>query len=134
MLAAIFYFLTVFFIYGLMISEARGASAMAGGLTTGRLQALRELMSLHQLDAYYVPSEDAHQSEYTAKWDHRRHWISGFTGSAGFAVITAKEAALWTDGRYYLQAERQLDDNWTLMRGASPGTLSKEAWLASVPL
>lgn len=128
MLAVVFYLFTVFFVYGLMKGEdARGASAMAG-LTTGRINALRHVMLLHKLDAYYVPSEDAHQSEYTAKRDHRRHWISGFTGSAGFALITLQEAALWTDGRYYLQAERQLDENWTLMKGAP----SKEAWLASV--
>lgn len=46
----------------------------------------------------------------------RRHFITKFTGSAGEAVVTEKEAALWTDGRYHIQAEKQLDSNWTLMK------------------
>lgn len=100
--------------------------------TSGRLEALRRLMQEHQLAAYYVPSEDAHQSEYIASWDGRREFLSGFTGSAGFALVTAQEAALWTDGRYYLQAEKQLDSNWTLMKAGLPGTPSKEDYLLKV--
>lgn len=56
------------------------------------------------------------QSEYIAPSEKRRGWISGFTGSAGTAVITTNNAALWTDGRYFLQADQQLDCNWILMR------------------
>jgi len=56
------------------------------------------------------------QSEYLAKNEKRRVWITGFTGSAGTAVITVSKAALWTDGRYFQQAEQQLDCNWILMR------------------
>ena len=51
-----------------------------------------------------------------SKYDGRRQFISGFTGSAGTAVVTDKSAALWTDGRYYLQAEQQLDCNWIVMK------------------
>ena len=62
-------------------------------------------------------SEDEHQSEYVAKYDNRRAWISGFKGSSGVAVVTATEAALWTDSRYYLAADAELDkDFWKLMR------------------
>ncbi|CAD5113261.1 DgyrCDS2439 [Dimorphilus gyrociliatus] len=102
--------------------------------TTTILRQLRELMksSKFSLQAYIVPSEDAHMSEYIAERDARRAWISGFTGSAGLAVITQKEAALWTDGRYYLQANQQLDDNWTLMKDGLPDTPSLTTWLKKV--
>ena len=53
--------------------------------------------------------------------DHRREFISGFTGSAGTAVISANLAAVWTDGRYYIQAENQLDCNWILMKQSDVG-------------
>ena len=56
------------------------------------------------------------KSEYLSPRDKRREWISGFTGSAGTAVITGDQAALWTDGRYFEQATKQLDCNWILMR------------------
>ena len=100
--------------------------------TTCRLEALRKLMAERGLKAYYIPSEDAHQSEYIALWDARREYVSGFTGSAGFAIVTEKEAALWTDGRYFLQAEKQLDSNWRLMKNGLPGTPTKEEWLAKM--
>ena len=56
------------------------------------------------------------QSEYLAPCDERRQFITGFTGSAGTAVVTATKAALWTDSRYYVQAEKELDKNWILMK------------------
>lgn len=56
------------------------------------------------------------QSEYVAPRYKRRQWISGFTGSQGTAVITESQAALWTDGRYFEQAENELDNNWILMK------------------
>lgn len=102
--------------------------------TTIILQKLRELMKSPKftLQAYIVPSEDAHMSEYISERDGRRAWISGFTGSAGLAVITEKEAALWTDGRYFLQASQQLDENWTLMRDGLKETPSFTSWLTKV--
>ena len=68
-----------------------------------------------------APTADSHDSEYTADADQRRAWISGFTGSAGTAVILEKEAFLFTDGRYFLQAGKQLDDNWKLMKRGEKG-------------
>ncbi|CAL4984223.1 unnamed protein product [Urochloa decumbens] len=94
------------------------------------LDAIRALMAAHSppLHALVVPSEDAHQSEYVSEQDKRREFISGFTGSAGLALITMKEALLWTDGRYFLQATQQLSNHWKLMRmGEDPPV---EAWIA----
>ena len=81
--------------------------------------------------AFVVPSGDAHLSEYTHPAYDRRAFISGFTGSAGTAVVTADAALLWTDGRYFLQAEQELSPHWTLMRQLQPGVPTIEAWLAS---
>ncbi|KXN80946.1 putative Xaa-Pro aminopeptidase P [Leucoagaricus sp. SymC.cos] len=90
--------------------------------TTTRLQNIRALMRQGdvQVDAYVVPSEDQHSSEYLAEPDKRRAYISGFNGSAGCAIVTLTEAFLFTDGRYFLQAEKQLDSNWNLMRQGLP--------------
>ncbi|KAJ8688718.1 hypothetical protein PTI98_013477 [Pleurotus ostreatus] len=88
--------------------------------TTQRLAKLRELMSQNDVGAFVVPSEDQHSSEYLAHCDERRAFISGFNGSAGCAVVTTKGAFLFTDGRYFLQAEQQLDQNWTLMKQGLP--------------
>lgn len=73
-----------------------------------RIQACRQEMSQLGLDAYIIPSSDPHQSEYVADRWKSREWISGFTGSAGVVVITHDHAGLWTDSRYFLQAEEQL--------------------------
>eukprot|EP00262_Sarcandra_glabra_P012696 TRINITY_DN3323_c0_g1_i2.p1 TRINITY_DN3323_c0_g1~~TRINITY_DN3323_c0_g1_i2.p1 ORF type:complete len:562 (-),score=107.39 TRINITY_DN3323_c0_g1_i2:342-2027(-) len=94
------------------------------------LDALRSLMASHSppLQALIVPSEDYHQSEYVSERDKRRQFVSGFTGSAGLAFITMNEALLWTDGRYYLQATKQLSERWKLMRiGEDPGV---ENWIS----
>ncbi|MCD8197021.1 MAG: aminopeptidase P family protein [Lachnospiraceae bacterium] len=73
-----------------------------------RLAALREKMLEYGIDIYIVPSSDCHESEYVSAHFRAREYITGFTGSAGTAVITMEEAGLWTDGRYFLQAEGQL--------------------------
>ncbi len=73
-----------------------------------RLSELRKLMQQHKLNAYLIPSSDPHQSEYVAKHWEARAWISGFTGSAGLVIVTADHAGLWTDSRYFIQAEQQL--------------------------
>ncbi|KAL6224671.1 hypothetical protein ACLB2K_003526 [Fragaria x ananassa] len=94
------------------------------------LSALRSLMASHSppLDALVVPSEDYHQSEYVSARDKRREFVSGFTGSAGLALITKNEARLWTDGRYFFQATQQLSDQWLLMRmGEDPAV---DVWMA----
>uniref|UniRef100_A0A8C5HEI7 Xaa-Pro aminopeptidase 1 n=1 Tax=Gouania willdenowi TaxID=441366 RepID=A0A8C5HEI7_GOUWI len=84
------------------------------------------------IQAYIVPSGDAHQSEYIAPCDCRREFISGFNGSAGTAIITEQHAVMWTDGRYFLQASQQMDNNWTLMKMGLKETPSQEDWLISV--
>ena len=73
-----------------------------------RITALRRLMVKYNLDAYIIPSSDPHMSEYVADHWKARSWISGFNGSAGTFVATKSESALWTDGRYFIQAEKQL--------------------------
>jgi Xaa-Pro aminopeptidase len=73
-----------------------------------RLEKLRKIMKDNRIDAVIVPSSDSHQSEYVADHWKAREWISGFTGSAGWAVITGDHAGVWTDSRYYLQAEEEL--------------------------
>ncbi|ORZ08655.1 peptidase M24, structural domain-containing protein [Absidia repens] len=100
-------------------------------LTDNRLAALRELMKSekYKVDAFLVPTEDAHQSEYIGDCDKRREWISGFSGSAGFAIVSLDKAALFTDGRYFLQASKQLDGNWTLMKQGLPGVPTWQEYL-----
>ncbi|KJE88827.1 xaa-Pro aminopeptidase 1 [Capsaspora owczarzaki ATCC 30864] len=84
------------------------------------------------IDAFWIPSEDAHQSEYIADCDNRRAFISNFTGSSGFAIVTRAEATLWTDGRYFLQAAQQLDANWTLKKLGLPDSEKQHEFLAKV--
>ena len=67
-----------------------------------------------------------------AECDKRTEYISGFSGSAGTAVVTLNKALLWTDGRYHLQASQQLDENWTLMKDGLPDVLKMEEWLSKV--
>ena len=76
--------------------------------TLERLQALRSEMRREKIDAIIFPSSDPHNSEYVSPHWQVRKWISGFTGSAGTAVVTLDDAALWTDSRYFLQAEEEL--------------------------
>ncbi|KAJ7676480.1 putative Xaa-Pro aminopeptidase P [Mycena rosella] len=98
--------------------------------TSERLEKLRQLLAQEQVHAFVVPSEDQHSSEYLAECDERRAFISGFNGSAGCAVITPKEAFLFTDGRYFLQAEQQLDKNWTLMKQGLPDVPTWQEFLS----
>ncbi|OLY84842.1 putative Xaa-Pro aminopeptidase P [Smittium mucronatum] len=103
--------------------------------TTARLGKLRALFSdpEYKIDAYVIPSEDAHQSEYVADCDKRRQFISGFSGSAGAAVVTLNSANLFTDGRYFLQAAKEMDSNWTLMKVGVPGVPTISRFLSELP-
>jgi Xaa-Pro aminopeptidase len=97
---------------------------------TNKITALRKLMKDHGVDAYLVPSSDPHQSEYVPEFWQRRKFISDFTGSAGDVVITHKKAGLWTDSRYFLQAEQELDKKvLTLFKMGIPDVPSIEDWL-----
>lgn len=96
-----------------------------------RLEKLREVMRREHLSAFIFPSTDAHQSEYVADHWQGRAWISGFNGSAGTAVVTMDSAALWTDSRYFLAAEQQLEGTeFQLMKLKVEGTPSIPDWIA----
>lgn len=87
-------------------------------------------MKREHLSAFIFPSTDAHQSEYVADHWRGREWISGFNGSAGTAVVTMKSAALWTDSRYFLAADEQLEGTeYQLMRLKMEGTPTIAEWL-----
>lgn len=95
-----------------------------------KITALRKLMEDCGVDAYLVPSSDPHQSEYVPEFWQRRKFISGFTGSAGDVVITHKKAGLWTDSRYFLQAEQELNKKFfILFKTGMPDVPSIEGWL-----
>lgn len=95
-----------------------------------RVEKLRELMRERGLSAYIIPSADPHQSEYVAEHWKSRAWISGFTGSAGTIVVTLDKAGLWTDGRYYIQADKQLQGSGIdLFKAGLTGVPSYTEWL-----
>lgn len=81
-----------------------------------RLQKLRAEMAKRNIDIYVVPTADFHESEYVGEHFKARKFITGFTGSAGTAVITMTEAGLWTDGRYFVQAAKQLEGSTIELR------------------
>ncbi|HOV71220.1 MAG TPA: aminopeptidase P family protein [Dysgonamonadaceae bacterium] len=95
-----------------------------------RLSALRKFMEMQHLDAFIVPSTDPHLSEYPPKRWECRKWITGFTGSAGTAVITRKQAGVWTDSRYFLQAAQQLEGTgFDLYKMGMPETPDMIDWV-----
>ena len=98
-----------------------------------KLTALRAEMEARQLSAFIVPSTDPHSGEYVPEHWESRKWISGFTGSAGTAVITLTDAGLWTDSRYFIQAEEQLAETGIrLFKERLPETPSIGEWLGTV--
>ena len=95
-----------------------------------RLDALRKLMKERGMDAYMIPTADFHESEYVGEHFKCREYMTGFTGSAGTALITMDEACLWVDGRYYVQAAAQLKDSTvTMMKMGQEGVPSLRAYL-----
>ena len=87
-----------------------------------RLAALRKKMQENNVAFYIVPTDDFHQDEYVGDHFKARVYITGFTGSAGTALITETEAFLWTDGRYFIQAAKELGDSTVeLMKMSEPG-------------
>ena len=96
-----------------------------------RLEALRQLMHREHLASFIFPSTDPHSGEYVPEHWKGRQWISGFNGSAGTAVVTLEDAAVWTDSRYFIAAEEQLHGTeFKLMKDGMPGTPSIAEWLA----
>ena len=98
-----------------------------------RITALRDFMSQNGISAFIVPSTDPHSGEYVpAHWESRK-WLSGFSGSAGTVVVTKDNAGLWTDSRYFIQAEEQLQGTGIqLFKDRLPETPSISEWLGSV--
>lgn len=95
-----------------------------------RIHHLRALMAENHIDAYIVPTSDFHESEYVGDYFKARKYMSGFTGSAGTLVVTLNEAGLWTDGRYFIQAARQLDgSDITLYKMGEEGVPAIEEFL-----
>lgn len=98
-----------------------------------RISALRSLMEEKGYDVYLVPTDDSHQSEYVGEYFKARAFITGFTGSAGTAVITKTDAGLWTDGRYFIQAAAQLEGSGiTLFKAGQPDVPTIEAYITDV--
>ena len=95
-----------------------------------RIHALRSAMAQKGIDIYIIPTADFHHSEYVGDYFKFREYITGFTGSAGTAVFTSEKAGLWTDGRYFIQAEQQLAGSGIeLYRSGEPGVPSIEEFL-----
>lgn len=100
--------------------------------TIDKLAKLRTSMTNHQIDAFIVYSADPHMSEYLPKEWQERSWLSGFTGSAGFVVVTKDKACLWTDGRYFVQAPKELAGSTIeLMKDGVEGTPNYIDWIIS---
>ena len=98
-----------------------------------RIEDLRKIMDENNIYAYIIPSSDFHQSEYVGDYFKSREYISGFTGSAGTIVITKNEAGLWTDGRYFSQAEDELKGSGIeLFKCGMPGVLEIDGFLEKV--
>ncbi|CAG5000130.1 unnamed protein product [Parnassius apollo] len=109
-------------------SESR--SKMSRQTAQQRLDAVRRVLQERGVDAYIVPTADAHNSQYIAPSDARREWLSGLSGSSGTALVTSSHALVWTDGRYFTQFYLEVDTSvWSLMRQGTD--LSIQAWLVA---
>ena len=98
--------------------------------TNQKITKLRQLMTKENLTAYYINTADPHQSEYIAEHYQSRSWFTGFTGSAGYALVTLNEALLWVDGRYFIQAAKEIENSeFKLMKIATSGFPTLEEWL-----
>ncbi|MBU2430857.1 MAG: aminopeptidase P family N-terminal domain-containing protein, partial [Proteobacteria bacterium] len=95
-----------------------------------KIQALRHLMKQSNIAAIIVSGQDPHGSEYVAEHWQTRKWLTGFSGSAGTAVVTLNQAVLWTDSRYYIQAQEQiLESGFVLFKTGQPDVPDVQNWL-----
>src|ERR1700757_1993282 len=102
--------------------------AESGVALTARLSAFREELARRKLTGFVIPRADQQQNEYVAPSEERLAWLTGFTGSAGLAVVLTAEAAIFVDGRYTLQAAKEVDGKaWTVESLVEP---PPETWLA----
>ncbi len=98
--------------------------------TSDKIRQIRQLMIDRQIDAVVIPSDDPHKSEYVAEHWQARKWLTGFSGSAGTAVLTRDHAILWTDFRYYIQAQAQINGSeFILFKMGEPDVPKPEKWL-----
>lgn len=126
----IFIIISVSYVYGLDHTTCVPTSKQKD--TSKILTNLRREMQNEGIGIYIVFSDDEHSSEYTQPYDKRRDWITGFSGSAGIAVISLRTAALWTDSRYFTQAEEELDcANWLLMRTGNENVPTLISWITT---
>ena len=99
--------------------------------TNEKIACIRQLMEKDNISAVIIPSSDPHQSEYLAEHWQARKWLTGFSGSAGMAVITKDHAILWTDFRYYIQAEAQIAGSlFELFKLGANDVPTFDKWLA----
>ena len=97
-----------------------------------RITKLRQLMKERGIDLYIIPTSDFHQSEYVGSYFEARHYMSGFSGSAGTLIVRQEEAYLWTDGRYFIQAEKELAGSCIqLMKMRTPGVPTIKEYFVS---
>ena len=94
-----------------------------------RLSSLRGWLKSHKLDGFLIPRADAHQNEYVPKCAERLAWLTGFTGSAGFAIVLSKQAAIFVDGRYVIQVRQEIDAR--LFTPLDISEISPANWLAN---
>ncbi|MBT3177371.1 MAG: aminopeptidase P family protein [Desulfobacula sp.] len=100
--------------------------------TNEKIDCIRQLMEKENISAVIIPSNDPHQSEYLAEHWQARKWLTGFSGSAGMAVVTLEHAILWTDFRYYIQAEKQISGSlFELFKIGDPDVPTFDKWLAN---
>lgn len=100
-------------------------------MSNQKIETLRRFIKDHSIDAYLIPTADFHQSEYVGEYFKSRHFLSGFNGSAGTMVVTQEDACVWTDGRYFVQAEVQLQGTGCrLQKMGQSGVPTVEAYLA----
>ncbi len=115
----------------LLSNRVNNGALMIATTTSDKLFELRQLIDAYELDYYYVPSADPHLNEYLPTHWQRRRWLTEFTGSAGDALIAADGAYLWTDPRYFIQAEQELDPaHFQLMRNQQGMAPPIEVWLS----
>ena len=99
-----------------------------------RITKLRQLMKERGIDLYIIPTSDFHQSEYVGSYFEARHYMSGFSGSAGTLIVRQEEAYLWTDGRYFIQAEKELAGSCIqLMKMRTPGVPTIKEYVEKYP-
>ncbi len=99
-------------------------------MVNNRINELRKLLKEYRIDAYILPGTDPHQNEYIPEFWQRRKWITGFTGSYGNFAITLKASGLWTDSRYFIQAENQLKETEIILfKLNTPNTPDIQEWL-----